>query len=279
MTTSSASKPELTRVRITTEPLQKDPEAQADVHQRSGLVPGFDHKALSDAYVLLVGGGGLGGQISRTLVRKGIGELDIVDPDFVEITNCNRQPFGKDDLFEPKAHRLAMVAAREATDRTVVTGIHKSFQELVAGAPGLSPDIVIIGVDNDETRLDASAFCHQRKIPGVFLGVSVDAGFGYVCVQSGKATDPCWLCHFPEAATKKGRMPCDAGSTIDILLAIGGIATYAVDSLLMRRPRAWTYREICLSGEVPELIKAVKKRPDCAICGSGSNSVRVPEAL
>ena len=47
------------------------------------------------------------------------------------------------------------------------------------------------------------------------------------------------------------RFPCPGTPAVaDILQAVGSVAVYAVDTLLMKRPRSWNYRRISLSGMV-----------------------------
>lgn len=263
----SVSSTELTGVHIVTEPVVSEGDGLADVHHRSSLVPGYDHAVMRKLRACQVGCGGLGGPIARALARKGIASLSLLDADSVEISNLNRQLFGREDLFQSKAPALARVAAREATDRTVIRAWPLTFQAAVARDLDFAADVFIVGVDNDETRVDVATHCLQQKVPGMFLGVSRDAGFGYVMSQTSRPGDACWGCVFPDAVKRKGRMPCDAGATLDILLVLAGLATFALDALVMKRPCGWNYREVCLSGAIPDLQQEVERRADCPICG------------
>ena len=49
----------------------------------------------------------------------------------------------------------------------------------------------------------------------------------------------------------------------DILQAVGALAVYAVDTLLMKRPRVWNYRRITLSDAALDGGSMVPPRPDC----------------
>ena len=89
---------------------------------------------------------------------------------------------------------------------------------------------------------------------------------GYVFVQESRAGKACWLCLFPEAAESQSHTPCPAGATIDILKVMAGIATYALDSLVMPRRRRWNYKEVCLTGDVPEMTRSIERRPHCPGC-------------
>jgi hypothetical protein len=99
------------------------------VTNRQEKVPGFNQQALAASRIILVGAGGLGGEIGVTLTRKGIGELVILDNDIVEPTNLNRQKFYKSDLYKNKAIRLSRNLAKEGFNSTSLQGIALSFQD------------------------------------------------------------------------------------------------------------------------------------------------------
>ena len=76
-------------------------------------------RALGEARVLLVGCGALGTHIADTLVRAGVGFLRIVDRDFVDLHNLQRQIlFDEDDLALglPKALAAAAEVAADQLD-------------------------------------------------------------------------------------------------------------------------------------------------------------------
>jgi molybdopterin/thiamine biosynthesis adenylyltransferase len=102
------------------------------VTARQESVPGFIQQALMMAKVILIGAGGLGGEIGEALVRKGVGILTLLDHDAVELTNLNRQRFFKADLGKNKAHRLARNLAQEAVCGTVIQGYSLSLQDAIA---------------------------------------------------------------------------------------------------------------------------------------------------
>ena len=64
--------------------------------------------------------------------------------------------------------------------------------------------------------------------------------------------------------------PCVVGSAIDILKVVGGLALYAVDSLLMDRPRAWNYKEVSLDGDRVEHQMVLAQSADCPLCRRSS---------
>jgi molybdopterin/thiamine biosynthesis adenylyltransferase len=234
------------------------------VEDRQQKLAGFNQEALSKARVLMIGAGGLGGEIGEALVRKGVGSLTLCDFDLVEVSNLNRQLFNEKDLGKPKAHALAKNLAHMGFCGTRIEGIALSFQDALAMGVDMSADIIVCGVDNNPARIAVSRYFREQAIPVIFTSVSVDASHGYVFVQEpGKA---CFVCQFPKAINDD-TYPCGTPAVKDILKVMGGIVSYAVDSLLMDRLRTWNYKHVYLDG-FPGKDWQVSRHPDCKLCGT-----------
>jgi adenylyltransferase/sulfurtransferase len=242
--------------------------AETPVHGRGELVPGYEHLAMRQCTAISIGAGGLGGEIGQALVRKGVGKLIICDDDFVELSNLNRQRLFLEDLYKNKALALAKNLAREATHRTEIRGYPFRFQDAVERGVDLSCTLAVCGVDNDATRVYVARHFRALKIPVVFLAVSRDASCGYVFVQETDTESPCFGCLFPDAVNSDRASPCAAGATIDILKVVAGLATYAVDSLIMPRRRTWNYKEVFLAGQIQDGHRRLEKRANCPLCGT-----------
>jgi len=232
-----------------------------DVHHRQGLIPGFDQNKLSKLRVLVVGAGGLGGEVAEGLARKGVGEIHIFDSDFVEITNLNRQKFFKRDLYKNKALRLAKNISEQATGDSLIVGYPYRIQEVTRMGTVPECDVAAVLVDNEETRVFCSKFF---DIPAIFAAVSTNADRCYVMVQ--KPDGACYRCVIPEP---KGvsEYQCYLPSSIDVNKIVAGLVLYAVDSLTMDRARHWNYKEVNLSGFLPDKTQSIKRNPDCPLCG------------
>ena len=127
---------------------------------------------LRDARVLLVGCGALGSSIADTLVRAGVGFLRIVDRDFLELSNLQRQVlFDENDVDQmlPKA-----VAAAEhlrkinstASIEPVVADVDAGNIEGFAGGV----DLIMDGSDNFEIRFLINDVSVKHSIPWVYGG-------------------------------------------------------------------------------------------------------------
>jgi len=206
----------------------------------------------------------LGSEVGHGLVRKGVGGLKLFDFDTVELSNLHRQLFGPNDLGKNKALALARNLRSHATGHTLIEGYAYSFQEAASRGVDVTGDVVVVGVDNNATRIAAAEYYLARRIPVVFLAVDERAARGYVFVQTSQPGEPCFLCLFPDAGEDRRVHQC-AGASIEILKITAGIALYAVDTLLMPRPRPWNYKVIFLD-QGGDGQRTIGQRPGCLLC-------------
>jgi len=236
-------------------------QAIPEATDQQRLIPGFDQEAFSHGRILCIGAGGLISHIAPTLVRKGIGQITLVDHDIVEPSNLNRQRFYTKDVRGNKAVALAENLVPECIVDTEVIGHPFRFEEAVARGLDLSCDAAICGVDNNPARVAASRYFRAKEVPVVFAAVSRNGDHGYVFVQ--EATGPCIGCLFPDIGNDD-RYPCPGTPAIaDILQSVGSLVVYAIDTLLTRRSRAWNYRRITLSDGSLDSTTAIPVRQCC----------------
>jgi len=243
----------------------ENPRDEAPVWDRQGRVPGFSQEALWRLRVLLLGAGALGGEIAEGLVRKGVGTLTILDFDTVSLSNLNRQFFFPEDLYKPKAWALARNVAPHGAMGTEIIAHNLSFENALEAGVDLDCDVVISAVDDGGTRLAITRFALERKIPALFGGASVEADYASLFVQEPGGA--CFFCAFP-GQEDAGRTPCPGSPAIkDLFKGVAYLALYAVDSLVMERPRRWHLHGLCPSDPSLAVSGTVKRRQDCPVCG------------
>jgi molybdopterin/thiamine biosynthesis adenylyltransferase len=241
-------------------------DARFRTTHRQELITGFSQEQLLAASAVLIGAGGIGGEIGHGLCRKGVGRIRIFDHDVVDSTNLNRQHFFANDVGRPKAERLEANLAAHCHAGTELEGLAFSFQDALALGCNVSGTVVICGVDNGKTRVGVSEYYRRLGIPVIFIAVDMEAEAGQVFVQESAPNSACFGCAFPR--TMKGaRAPCFVPSAIDILKVVAGLALYAVDSLLMERRRNWNYRLVHLAGFAPDVCISIPRNADCPLCG------------
>src|SRR3954454_12770664 len=130
-------------------------------------------RRLMASRVTICGCGALGTVLANHLVRAGVGHVRIVDRDFIETHNLQRQIlFDEDDVAAnlPKAEAAARKLRRingAVTIEPVVTDIdHTNIIELVSDA-----DLILDGTDNFETRYLINDAAVKLGKPWIFGGV------------------------------------------------------------------------------------------------------------
>ena len=240
------------------------------VDDRQKRVPGFSQEALNNLSIGVIGAGGLGGEFVRGAVRKGIGSLTIYDGDEVELSNLNRQLFTPRDLQQNKALCLARNASRVGYLGTRLQAEPYFIQAAIGRGLTHPCQLLFCGVDNDETRVFVAS--HYLDKPVVFAAVSRDAGHGYVAVQEpGKA---CFACFWPQVmepgqSVERSEGACPATpAIIDVVGVVAMLSLYAVDSLVMERPRRWNFKQVALHGNFPDISTVMPRRADCPLCAA-----------
>src|SRR5688572_29640622 len=111
-------------------------------------------RKLLESRVLIVGCGALGSVQANTLARAGVGHLRIVDRDFLELNNLQRQVlYDEDDVAAglPKAiaarNRLVRINSEIDIEAHVADLDHTNIERMLAGV-----DLLLDGTDNFETR-------------------------------------------------------------------------------------------------------------------------------
>jgi molybdopterin-synthase adenylyltransferase len=121
---------------------------------------------------LICGCGALGSVIANTLARSGVGMLRIVDRDFLEMNNLQRQVLFDEADVEAGLPKAIAAAAKlrkinsQVTIEPLVTDVdHANVMELTEGI-----DVILDGTDNFETRMLLNDVALKRVIPWVYGG-------------------------------------------------------------------------------------------------------------
>ncbi|MFD2672587.1 ThiF family adenylyltransferase [Marinicrinis sediminis] len=130
-------------------------------------------EAICTSHVVIVGMGALGTVLANHMVRAGVARLTLIDRDYVEPSNLQRQMLYDERDAEqalPKviAAERKLTAIREDVSISAhLTDLTRdNVQELLAGA-----DLVLDGTDNFSTRLLLNDACYQLGMPYLYSGV------------------------------------------------------------------------------------------------------------
>jgi len=143
-----------------------------DRYSRQTLFPGIGEEGqrkLGNSYVVIIGCGALGTIIATSLVRAGVGKVRIIDRDFIEYHNLQRQVlFSEEDIKDelPKAiaaeRYLKKVNSSVEIEGVVSDVNYTNIERLVTGA-----DLILDGLDNLETRFLINDVSLKHSIPWV----------------------------------------------------------------------------------------------------------------
>lgn len=149
-----------------------DPLARYAKQVRFSPIGEAGQQQLMTSKALVVGCGALGSVIAETLVRAGVGTVRIVDRDFLELSNLQRQVlYDEADVAAglPKAiaaaEKLRRINSQVAVEPHVADLTHRNIGELADGV-----DVIVDGADNFECRLLVNDYAVSSSTPWVFGG-------------------------------------------------------------------------------------------------------------
>ncbi len=233
-------------------------------------------RRLGRGKALLCGCGALGSTIANLLVRAGIGMLRIVDRDFVELGNLQRQT-----LFDEADAAAALPKAIAAAEKLRKTNSTVTVEPIVAdiGPTNIrrlcdGVDLVLDGTDNFETRFLINDAAVKFHLPWVYGGC-VGAEGRSMTILPGETA--CLRCLMPECPQPGSTATCEsAGILGPIVGAIASIeASEAMKILSGNRQSVsrrlsvvdlWenSFRQIDVGG--------LRDRVDCPVCKHGEYS-------
>ncbi len=224
-------------------------------------------RRLGAARVGLVGCGALGSVIAGHLVRAGVGYLRIVDRDFLELNNLQRQAlFTEADVRDrtPKAVAAAEHLRRingEVVVEPLVADVNPF--SIVPFAEDL--DLLVDGTDNFTTRFLVNDYCVSRGIPWVYGGVIMASG---MTMTFTPGDGPCLRCVFPDVPVPGSTPTCDTAGVLNT--AVGVVASIQANEVfkLLVEPTARNRKLLTLDlWDLSFESVEVARDPECPACG------------
>ena len=227
-------------------------------------------RALMKSRVTLCGCGALGTVLANHLARAGVGSIRVIDRDFIETHNLQRQIlFDEQDVADnlPKAEaaarKMRAINSTIAVEPVVTDLDHTNILDLVGDA-----DLILDGTDNFETRYLINDAAVKLGKPWIYGGVIGSEGQTMTIIP-GKT--PCLRCLI-ESAPPPGMTPtCETAGVLGPAVAV--IASFEAveaikllagrlealnDHLIMVDVWDWTFRQL----KVANLLSKV----DCPCC-------------
>ncbi len=225
-------------------------------------------KRIAAGKIAIVGCGATGSALSSLLARAGVGYLRIIDRDYVEPSNLQRQVlFDESDAAESMPKAIA--AARKIKDFNSTIAIEPQVADLTPeNAEHLlgGLDLLLDGTDNFETRYLINDFAVSKGMPWIYAAAVASYAVTMTVLPGETA---CLACIFPDSP--RGLVEtCDTSgvlsSTVNLIASIA--ATEAIKLLVGARDKL---RRTMLSYDLWTNdfagVSTAKMRPGCRACG------------
>lgn len=224
---------------------------------------------LAAARVALVGCGATGSALAGLLARAGVGTLRIIDRDYVETSNLQRQSlFDEADAAEslPKAiaaaRKIAAFNSQVVVEPKVEDLTPANIQALLQGI-----QLILDGTDNFETRYLINDFAVDSNLPWIY---SAAVGSYAVTLNVVPGKTACLACIFPDSPRGMVETCETSGILNSAVNLVAAIAATEALKILVGGTAAPQLRSTLLSFDVwtneHAEISAAKPRPGCRAC-------------
>jgi molybdopterin/thiamine biosynthesis adenylyltransferase len=258
--------------------------ANDDRYSRQILFPGIGatgQHLLASAHVAIVGIGATGAASAALLARAGVGTLTLIDRDFVEPSNLQRQIlFDEADAREslPKAEaarrKIALFNSTVTVHPRIADLVPANIHELLAPA-----HLVLDATDNFETRYLLNDYAVQQAKPWIYAAAigAYAATMNILPTQKAGAPGPasgtwvptaCLACIFPKPPTG----PVETCDTAGILSTAVNLAAslQVTEALKLLTHQPHLMRRTLLSFDLwtndRSEINTAAPNPDCPVC-------------
>ncbi|MGB0005626.1 MAG: ThiF family adenylyltransferase [Candidatus Sulfotelmatobacter sp.] len=225
---------------------------------------------LAAGRIAIVGCGATGSTLASLLARSGVGELRIIDRDYVEASNLQRQSlFDEQDASEslPKAvaaaRKIALFNSDVKLEARVEDVVPGNIEALLEGV-----SVVLDGTDNFETRYLINDYAVKASVPWIYAAAVGSYGVTLNVVPSKTA---CLACLFPDSP--RGMVEtCETSGILNTAVnVVASVAASEALKLLLGGVALEHLRETLWSFDVwnndHAEIAAGKPRTGCRACG------------
>jgi len=227
-------------------------------------------RRLGAGRVAIVGCGATGSALASLLGRAGVGTLRIIDRDYVEASNLQRQSlFEEKDAAEslPKAiaaaRKIAAFNSEIVVEARVEDAVPANINALLDGM-----DVILDGSDNFETRYLVNDYAVKNSLPWIYAAAVGSYGVTLNVLPHETA---CLACIFPD--TPSGMVEtCETSGILNSAVnLVASIAATEAMKLLVGGEAVKSVRKTLWSFNVwtneQAEIAAASPRPGCRVCG------------
>ncbi len=151
-------------------------DPKSDRYSRQRLISWWDQERLADSWVMVVGIGALGNEVTKNLAQIGVGNLFLVDFDFVETSNLTRSVLFREYNDGCKKVEVAAERLKELNPDINIRSFHGDVSLDLGTGIFRRMDVVMGCLDNREARLAVNRACWKVGVPWVDGGIQELSG-------------------------------------------------------------------------------------------------------
>ena len=252
---------------------------------------GLNHLAQKTVGVVGLGSGG--GYVALSLAMTGVQNFILVDDDILDQSNIVRHVADQRYVGQPKVEAVADLIKHRNPQATIQTHIAR-----IEGQKSLldQMDLLVVGVDGENTKFMLNEICLAQKIPAIYAGV-YERGEGGDVVVIRPADGPCYACWAEKLregfsadtnhqaldygqVREDGTLEAEPGLWLDVVRVANTQANLALNMLLegTKNERQIPANTVILANQAIEIISGrltppfsaewveIERNPQCLVC-------------
>ncbi|WP_100403830.1 ThiF family adenylyltransferase [Bacillus sp. FJAT-42315] len=227
--------------------------------------------SFTNKHVLLVGVGALGSALAEMLARAGVGHITLIDRDYVDWTNLQRQQLfteqhAKDRLPKAVAAKQRLEEINSDIQITAIT-VDAGPEELEEVINKQSPNLLLDGTDNFETRFIINDLSQKYHIPWIYGACVGSQGISFPIIPG---VGPCLHCLLDVLPTEG--MTCDTTGVIAPAVQVTAAYQGAEALKILSGKLSDVRRELVAFDLWKNTFSSIRvaslRKKDCPSCGS-----------
>ena len=251
----------------------------SDINHRSDeFVADLIDRIKKDSMVTVIGAGGLGSPVLYYLAAAGVGAIQIIDSDKVDLTNLQRQIlYNTSSVNKDKAEEAESVLRSLNPNLSILS---QNARLTAANIEGIfqGSNLIIEGSDNFETKFLVNDACHFLSIPLILAGILRFEGqvIGILPKQTS-----CYRCIFHSPPDADSVPNCgEAGVIGSVAGIIGSIQATESIKFLLGQEQGIFGSILSVDAKTMEFRKiSIPKNKACPLCGDNPSITKIEDIV
>ena len=245
-------------------------DEELERYSRQLLLPELDLEGqakLRGSHVLVVGMGGLGSPVATYLATAGVGELTLLDPDTVDLSNLQRQPLHTSAAVGQLKVDSAAERLQQLNPLVKINALAEPFAPELLATLAKPLQVIVDCTDNFSVRFALNRYSQQQRIPLV-SGAAIRFDGQVSVFDPRQADSPCYHCLYDEQ-TKEDRSCANNGVLAPVVGIVGSVQATEALKLITGVGGPLIGRLLLIDALNMEFrTLSIGKKLSCPVCGS-----------